>query len=58
MGLTSPFVLLKERRIKDGSNVDAMSLIDFTYESELPNNPSLPQYNPNINISPGGYNLP
>ena len=44
--------------IKDGSNVDAMSLIDFTYESELPNNPSLPQYNPNINISPGGYNLP
>lgn len=44
--------------IKDGSNVDGMSLLDFTYESELPKTPSLPQYNPNINISPGGYNLP
>ena len=43
--------------IKDGSNVDAMSLIDFTYESELPKTPSIQPYNPGNNLSQPGYKL-
>ena len=43
--------------IKDGSNVDAMSLIDFTYESELPKTPSIQPYNPGNNFSQPGYKL-